>query len=343
MDHVIHLDGAMGEGGGQILRSALALSLITGTPVHLHNIRAGRKKPGLLRQHLTAVEAARRIGMAFAVGAELGSLELEFIPQGIVPGHYSFAVGTAGSATLVLQTILPALLTAGGPSSLVLEGGTHNPFAPPFDFLEKVYLPLLCRMGPRVSAKLERHGFFPAGGGRFTVSIDPVPELRPIELLERGALLRRQGRALVARLGRQVARRELGVLMQQLGLRQNELTIEEITTSPGPGNVVMLELESEHAMEIVTSFGARGVAAEQVAEQAAKEAQRYLAAAVPVGEHLADQLLLPFAMAGSGAYRTVFPSLHTTTNIEVIQKFLDVQITVEAEANHAAVIRVSRG
>ena len=176
-DGPLKIDCSMGEGGGQILRSSLALSLVMGRSIRIEKIRAGRKKPGLLRQHLTAARAAAEIGRAQVRGVELGSEELEFAPGVVVPGEYRFAVGSAGSATLVLQTVLPALLTASGPSQLVLEGGTHNPMAPPFDFLEKAFLPCIRRMGPRVEATLTRPGFYPAGGGAFEVAIEPVERL----------------------------------------------------------------------------------------------------------------------------------------------------------------------
>src|SRR6185436_13785565 len=174
---MISIDGSFGEGGGQILRTALSLSLATGAPFRIENIRAQRPKPGLLRQHLTAVQAAAAVGRAHVEGHTAGSLALTFTPTGVFPGDYAFAVGTAGSATLVLQTILPPLLAAGGRTVVTLEGGTHNPWAPPFDFLKRVFLPIVNRLGPRVEVALERYGFYPAGGGRFSVTIDPSPEL----------------------------------------------------------------------------------------------------------------------------------------------------------------------
>src|SRR5687768_8335334 len=160
------LDGSQGEGGGQVLRTSLGLSLLTGTPFKIENIRANRSPPGLRRQHLTAVEAAAQVGDAEVEGAAVGARALTFTPRAVKTGDFRFAVGTAGSCTLVLQTVLPALMTRATASRLVLEGGTHNPMAPPFDFLERVYLPLLERMGPRVSMTLERPGFYPAGGGK---------------------------------------------------------------------------------------------------------------------------------------------------------------------------------
>ena len=171
---MITIDGSQGEGGGQILRTSLALSLVTGQPFRMERIRAKRQKPGLLKQHLTAVEAAKTVGCAEADGASLSSQTLEFRPGPVTPGNYRFAVGTAGSATLVLQTVLPALLTASGHSTLTLEGGTHNPMAPPFDFLARCFLPLIRRMGPSVELELRRHGFFPAGGGQLHAALTPT-------------------------------------------------------------------------------------------------------------------------------------------------------------------------
>lgn len=201
------IDGSQGEGGGQVLRTSLALSMVTGRPFRIEGIRAGRANPGLLRQHLTGVRAAAEISGAKVQGAELGSKQLTFEPGEVRAGDYQFSIGTAGSTTLVLQTILPALLAAKGRSTMVLEGGTHNPAAPPFDFLQRVFLPLVNRMGPRVSVELERHGFFPAGGGCFRVVVDPVEKLQPLELLTRGEIRRRTCRVLLSNLPRTIAKR----------------------------------------------------------------------------------------------------------------------------------------
>lgn len=322
---MLTLDGSAGEGGGQILRTSLGLSLATGTPFRIHKIRAGRPKPGLLRQHLTAVDAAATIGSAEVSGGELGSRELTFRPGPVRPGEYRFAVGSAGSATLVLQAVLPALLTASAPSHLHLEGGTHNPSAPPFDFLSRTFLPLVNRMGPTVTAKLERRGFYPAGGGRFEVHIAPAP-LRPIELLERGALVAVRAAAIASSIPAHVARREIDIVMRELKISDGRA--EEDVTSPGPGNVVLVEIESAAVTEVVTAFGTRGVKAEAVAHQAVREARAYLESGLPVGEHLADQLMVPLALARGGAYRAGPLSSHSTTNLEVIRQFVDVKVAV---------------
>jgi len=303
---MIIIDGSTGEGGGQVLRTSLGLSLVTGQPFRIEKIRAGRQKPGLMRQHLTAVQAAAQISDAKVNGDAIGSRELEFEPSAVKHGRYEFAVGTAGSATLVLQTVLPALIVAQRPSQLTLKGGTHNPWSPPFDFLAKALMPLLNRMGPTISANLVRPGFYPAGGGEFTVEIEPSAEghLQPLELMERGEIVGRRARAIVARLPDHIAERELKVVEKKLGWTGDSLVVEQAHDSVGPGNIIMLEIASRNVLEVFTAFGEKDVRAEAVAHKAVDEARAYLAAGVPVGPHLADQLLIPLAMAG-GRFRTV--------------------------------------
>jgi RNA 3'-terminal phosphate cyclase (ATP) len=336
----LQIDGSHGEGGGQILRTSLGLSLATGTPFEINHIRAGRRKPGLLRQHLTAVEAATRIGSAFTEGASIGSQELRFEPQAPQATQARFAVGTAGSATLVLQAILPGLLRASGPSHITLEGGTHNPFAPPYDFLARSFLPLLGRMGAKVTTHLERPGFYPAGGGRFAVEVEPCLQLQPLELLERGALRRRSARACVASIPGSVAQRELRVIRSKLGLARDEMRVEEVQGSRGPGNTCLIELEFEHVTEVFTGFGERDRRAEAVALHAVEGAQKYLKSGAPVGPYLADQLLVPLSLAGSGSFRCTGPSLHTRTNAEVIQQFLPVNISFQRQDSDGWLVTV---
>ena len=326
---MITIDGSIGEGGGQILRTALGLSMVTGQPFRIEKIRAGREKPGLLRQHLTAVNAAATISQAKVDGAAISSRELSFSPGKVRPGEYTFSIGSAGSTTLVLQTVLPALLTADGPSVLTLEGGTHNPHAPPIDFLEKAFLPLVNRMGPTVNVSLERAGFYPAGGGRFVVKVEPAPKLLPLHLPERGEIERRLAKAVVAGLPGDIARRELEKVEKKLGWSGEQLQILQLPNEWGPGNLLTLEIESEHVTEIFTGFGMKAVTAESVAEQAVQQARRYLAAKVPIGESLADQILLPIAIAGAGLFTTLSPTRHTKTNIEVIKLFLPVRVMFE--------------
>ena len=337
---MIQIDGTHGEGGGQILRTALGLSLVTGKPFSIQNIRGKRKKPGLLQQHLTAVNAAAAIGIAELNGAKLGSAQLVFRPQSVAAGDYHFAVGTAGSATLVLQAVLPALLGADGPSTLRLEGGTHNPWAPPFDFLQQSFLSCLQRMGPVVEIDLQRHGFYPAGGGAFCAKIEPTT-LTPFELYERGEVKAITATALVARLPRHIAERELAVVQKQLHLPDRACRIVEVNESHSPGNVVSIVVESEHVCEVFTGFGEKRVSAEQVARRVSQEAKAYLDSGLPVGEYLADQLLIPMALARGGSFRTGPLSLHARTNIDVIEMFLDVKFAVKEDADGTTTVSVA--
>jgi len=336
---MITIDGSHNEGGGQILRTALTLSLFSRTPFRIEKIRAGRQKPGLLRQHLAAVNAAAQVGAAEVRGNILGSQELIFIPKDIVPGEYAFSVGTAGSTTLVLQTVLPVLMLASRPNSLTLEGGTHNPAAPPYDFLAKTFVPLLNCMGARVRTELVAPGFYPAGGGVMKVQIEPPSELQTLDLITRGQLRSKMARILIANLPHSIAQRELAVLREKFAWEPQSMKIEGVS-SRGPGNVVFLELESEHLTEVFTSFGERGVRAETVAEQAAMEARRYLASDAAVGEHLADQLLVPLALAKGGVFTTLPPTAHTRTNVDTIGRFLSTKIRILPENSRLYTITV---
>ena len=322
------IDGSVGEGGGQVLRTALALSLATGRPFRLDNIRAKRGKPGLLRQHLTAVQAAAAVGRARVSGDALGSSSITFEPAAVEAGNYTFSVGSAGSATLVCQTVLLPLLLAPGPSTLTLEGGTHNSAAPPFDYLQRVFLPIVARMGGSVDVSLERPGYYPAGGGRFVARITGGAELQPLDLRERGAIVGRRVRAQVSNLPRHIAEREVRAALEMLNWSADAGTVEVITTALGPGNVVFVEIESEQAVEMLTGFGEVGVAAEAVANRAAHEARRYLVSDAPVGVCLADQLLPVLALGRGGAFRTLSLSRHARTNAEIVRLFRDVSIEV---------------
>lgn len=330
-NNVIVIDGRHGEGGGQILRSALSLSAITQQAFRIEHIRAKRKKPGLLRQHLASVQAAARISNAQVIGAQLGATTLEFVPQNILPGNYSFAIGSAGSTGLVLQTVLPLLMQASAPSTLVLEGGTHNPMAPPFDFLQRAFLPLLARMGVQVDMQLIRPGFFPAGGGRLEVHITPAAQLQPLQLTTRGITQKISANAYVAGLPTHIAERELAVVKKKLQPRDEHLQVRGLGSAAGPGNMLAVSVASDHVEEIFCGFGQHGVPSETIANQVCREAKHYIESGAAVGEHLADQLLLPFALAGEGVFTCSTLSEHTLTNIEIIQRFLSKKIVVKGE------------
>jgi RNA 3'-terminal phosphate cyclase (ATP) len=337
---IMTIDGSEGEGGGQILRTSLALSLVTGRPFRMINIRAGRKKPGLLRQHLTAVQAAVEVGDAVSDGAEIGSRELVFRPERIRGGQYHFAVGTAGSTTLVLQSVLPALMLASEPSNVMLEGGTHNPMAPPFDFLTRTFLPQLTRFGPKVRTTLQRPGFHPAGGGKFTAEITPVQKLTPVEPFGRGSDLGRRVTAHVAALPPSIAERAFDQVLRRMKWDRAVCQVEEYSESCGPGFILTGEVESENIAETFTGFGERGVRVEQVADNIVDQIRAYLTSPAPVGEYLADQLLLPLALAGAGGFHATGLSRHARTNIDVIQKFLPIEFETKTETAGGTLILI---
>lgn len=317
------------SGGGQLLRSSLSLSLATGRPFRMTNIRGKRPKPGLMRQHLTCVKAAAEVCDASVDGAELGSVELVFHPGKVVAGDYSFAIGSGGSTTLVLQTLLPALLHAETSSTVRIEGGTHNPMAPPFDFIEHCYLPVIQSMGVKAMATLERHGFMQAGGGVIVAEIQPIKKWKKLKLTERGAAVETFGRVLHAHLHRDIAEREIATATHLLEWPEGQIDLRYADDSAGPGNAILLGARFENVCEISTGIAQQGRSAEAVATGAAKGLRSYLASPAPVGAHLADQLLLPMALAGGGVFHTLSITDHTQTNMALIEQFLPVKFTVE--------------
>lgn len=319
------LDGSQGEGGGQILRTALSLSAITARPISIHSIRAGRAKPGLQRQHLACVEAAAEITDAHVTGASLGSLALEFNPRELRGGEYRFAIGSAGSTMLVLQTVLPILLRAESPSAVTIEGGTHNPMAPPFEFLERAFLPLLRRMGASVDLTLQRHGFYPVGGGSIHARFAPST-LQPLHLPKDGERRIARASAFVANLPLSISERELAIVKQKFAIDPKACRVEATRAAPSPGNALSIEVDATSHVEVFTALGERGKSAERVALDLVEDVRRYLESGASVGEYLTDQLLLPLALAGGGSFYTGEPSQHATTNAAVIQQFLPVVI-----------------
>ncbi len=337
---MLTIEGSYGEGGGQILRTSLALSMITGNSFLIKNIRAARSNPGLQRQHLAAVNAAAEVSDADIEGNYLGSKELTFRPNKTQPGTYHFSVGSAGSCMLVLQTVLPALMLADSKSILTLEGGTHNPFAPTFDFLAKCFAKVLYQTGTLVDLELVRAGFYPAGGGICRVTIEPDKSpLRPVEILDRGKLLGQYAVAIIAKLPRSIGDREINTASRILGWPQNSRSIHEVD-STGPGNLIFLHSEYENVSEVVTGFGKVNVPAEFVAKKAAREMKSYLMSSAPVGTYLADQLLLPLAIKGGGVFRCTSTSLHTLTNIHTIKSFLEKEICAEPQADGTVLITI---
>lgn len=317
---MLELDGSMGEGGGQVLRTALSLSLCLGRPFRMTQIRAARSRPGLQRQHLAAVTAAAQIGDAAVAGAELHSQTLSFSPRDVRPGEYRFDIGSAGSTTLVLQTVLPPLMLRPGPSRLVIQGGTHNPLAPPFEFIRDAFVPLLRRMGAAVDVELTRPGFYPVGGGELVSVIQPSPELQSLRLLDRGALASVTAVVWLSQLPLHIWEREADVLARGLSLAPQAIHLHT-QQAAGPGNAVCVSVTSSGVCEVFSAIGRKGLPAEKVASGVVQAVQEYLAATAPVGAHLADQLLLPLALAGGGEFLATALTLHAQTNAQVIERF----------------------
>jgi RNA 3'-terminal phosphate cyclase (ATP) len=359
---MIELDGTVGEGGGQILRTALALATCTGQPFRIEQIRAKRSKPGLMRQHLMCVQAAQQISDAEVSGAAIGSLSLEFSPRTVRAGEYRFAIDGAGSTTLVLQTVLPPLLLANAVSQVTLVGGTHNPMAPPFQFVERAFARMVnvCAHGATallptenrphsgapslqqtqdglegegtieaLSLSLKRHGFYPAGGGEIVATIRPH-SLQPFHLHERGALRNAYAEVIVAGVPSHVAERELSALGELMGWQGEQLHRIAARQNEGPGNALMATLEYEHVTEVLMQLGEHGISAESVAKRLARQIRAYQLCSEPVGEHLADQLLLLLALAGGGSFGATEITDHTRTNALVIEQFLPVTIMIES-------------
>ncbi|MGD2091210.1 MAG: RNA 3'-terminal phosphate cyclase [Candidatus Aminicenantes bacterium] len=338
------IDGSFGEGGGQILRTGLGLALFTGKAVKIENIRAGRKKPGLLYQHLTAVKAAQEISMGRVSGAEIKSRELVFYPGKIKPGNYRFAIGTAGSATLVLQTILPALLTSDGEWDLTFAGGTHNPFAPPFDFLKETFFGVLEKMGAVIQTSLVSYGFYPAGGGQFRLKVKGSGSsgLKKISLEKRGQHIENSASCIVSKIPFDIAADEAAIIARQLDWDNQWCKPLEVK-SHGPGNIILIKIKYENITMVFTGFGQKGISRKTVAENAVKQVKHYLEKDLVVDQYLADQLLVPMTVAGGGSFITGKPSLHTRTNIEVIRKFTDREIQCRDIGNQQYRITIQGG
>ena len=339
----VDLDGAAGEGGGQVLRTALALSMVTGRALQMHRIRAGRSKPGLMRQHLACVQAAQQVCGGAAEGAELGSQDLAFTPGPVRSGEYTFRIGTAGSCTLVLQTVLPALMLADGPSTVTVCGGTHNPLAPPFHFLERSFAPLLRAAGVEIELHLVRLGFYPAGGGEIAMRVRPAQAgLQVVDVTERGALVEEFAECLAPAVSPHVATRELAAVREALDWTREQLRTPPVRQNEGPGNALMLTLRCEHVTEVVTAFGERGVSAERVAWMAVRELQAYRSQRGALGPHLADQWMLPLALAvarsgTAGSFTCTELTGHARTNLDTIAAFLPLRFEVEGADGCCAV------
>ncbi|MFQ3593937.1 MAG: RNA 3'-terminal phosphate cyclase [Gemmataceae bacterium] len=342
MSDFIELDGSAGEGGGQILRSALTLSLLTGQAFHLRNLRANRPKPGLQPQHLMSVRAAQRLGSAHVIGATLHSRDLIFEPGPVCSGQFTFEIGTAGATGLVLHTIyLPLALRGSGPSQVTIRGGTHVRTSPAFPFLNHTWRPLLGQLGLNMSLKLVRPGFYPRGGGSLLATIPVVNSLPGIRWEQRGPLDSVEVVAAVAGLDRGIARRMARRLGNQLGKLDLNVTIRDEQWDNGPGCVVFALLETTPAPVTVVAVGEPGKPAESVADEAFAEILRYVDSGAALDPHSADQVLLPLALATSpSVYRVAEVTRHLTTNAEVVQRFVRSTIRIEGKEGQPGTVTI---
>ncbi|MDB5312604.1 MAG: 3-terminal phosphate cyclase [Gemmataceae bacterium] len=342
---MIELDGSAGEGGGQILRSALALSVLTGRPFKLVNVRANRSKPGLQPQHLMCVKAAGAICGASYKGAAVGSSVLYFEPGGVKSGEYQFSIGTAGATSLVLHTVyLPLALRGGGPSTVTITGGTHNTHAPCYHFNETTWAAYLRRIGIAIDQEMIRPGFYPRGGGEVRAVIHPCSRVNGLTLMECPELSTAGGFSAVASLPESVARRQAKRLASRLKRERVEshIPLEEWEGSLGPGSVAGVIFRQAPVPTLFFGLGERGKPAETVADEAADEAIRYRDMKAPVDPHSADQLLLPLVFSPDASeYRTSDVTRHTTTNIDTIRKFVDRDISLDAPEGAPGTVRIT--
>jgi RNA 3'-terminal phosphate cyclase (ATP) len=370
---IIEIDASYGEGGGQILRTALTLSVLTRTPVHLRKIRAGRRNPGLAPQHLTVVRALAQIAQAEVEKDRLRSTELRFHPRTLArPGEYKFDVsefaqgGSAGSVTLILQALLLPLCFAEGSSRLELVGGTHVAWSPPYDYLVEVYLPTLAKMGIHVDCSLEGWGFYPAGGGRILAAIKGIQAFReidssgevartsshplskekrsllPLQIKERGDLRQVRGRAVASNLPAHIPQRMTNRARNLLAARGIQSQIEPLRVrGVGPGAGIFLTAAYEGALAGFSSIGERGKPSERVAEEVVDRFSAYDSRECAVDRYLADQLLLPMALAGGRSEMTVAEiTQHLITNAYIIQHFTDVEITIDGKMGESGHVEV---
>jgi len=350
---MIVINGSYGEGGGQVLRTSLTLAALLGEPLRIENIRAQRRRPGLQAQHLTGVWAIAQICDAELEGADFGSLNLTFKPRSSPrAGEYSFDVaqarkgGSAGATSLVFQTLLLPLALAPGQSRLTIRGGTHVAWSPPFHYLTHVYLPTLARMGLEARVEIEKWGWYPIGGGEITATINGHggSELYDLNLVERGELKRLWGMSatsnLPAHIGQRQKKRADGTL-RKCGFNPQIEIVD--APSPGQGTVVFLVAQYEHAVAGFSSPGRRGKPAEKVAEEACREFTAHHQSGACLDRHLADQLILPLALAaGLSAFTTCEITQHLLTNVWVVEQFLDVRFEIEGEEGQRGKVRVLR-
>jgi RNA 3'-terminal phosphate cyclase (ATP) len=338
----VELVGSFGVGGGQILRSRLALSLLTGRPFRLRQIRARRSKPGLQPQHLMSVRAAGEIGNATLKGATIGSTTLEFEPGPVQGGDYHFRIGTAGATGLVLHTVYLPLALANAPSTVAIEGGTHVPHSPCFHFLERTWRGYLAMVGLNVSLRMDRAGFYPRGGGLIHATIDAAETPRSLNLDAVQPVKRARILSGVAGLPEHIRRRQARRAADRLARRGLEVEVHEESWPGGPGSLLAVELATEPVPTLLFGLGERGKPAETVADEAVTQAEAFLDGDPHgIDEHSANQLLLPLALSPAASrFRTARVSSHLLTNAAVIRQFLPRRIECDSSEGEPGTVRI---
>ncbi|MFZ5774337.1 MAG: RNA 3'-terminal phosphate cyclase [Thermodesulfobacteriota bacterium] len=333
MSRTVTIDGSQGEGGGQILRSALALSALLGQAVEVINIRANRPKPGLRPQHLVAAQALAAITQGDLDGAEFGSVRLRFSPRAIQGGNYRFAMTTAGATTLLAAAILPALLFAKEPSTVVIQGGTHVPWSPPFPYLAEVFLPALARLGASVRAELRRSGWYPQGGGEVVLRITPCKQLTGHCWRERGRLTKLDLAITLVNLPAHIAsreEREVGLCLNTIAPHPQARVLQP--SSRGAGNLVFLRADYADSVAGFSCLGRQGLPAEEVARTTAEAFLSFERSGATVDCHLADQLALYLALAqGQSSLVAEETSSHLRTNLAIIEQLLPARFALDPE------------
>ena len=357
---MIEIDGSYREGGGQILRTALSLSCLFQKPFRILNIRKDRKIPGLRPQHLTCVHAAKLLSNAEVAGDYIGSTELLFSPRKMQTGEFFFDIGTAGSTSLVLQTLIPAIvfsnISGNQKSTITLKGGTHVPFSPSFHYLNNIFASFLKKLGIEISISIESYGFYPKGGGKIRAEIVPVKNIKPLNITERGALLKLRGYSGVGNLPLSIAERQRNTMLEEIsssvipphpplikwGFENIDIELLNVST-PGQGTFIFLQAESEHSTAGFTSLGERRKMAEIVGEEAAKEFLTYYATDAALDPHMADQIVLYLSMCNErSAFTTSCITEHLMTNLWAIGLFHAYKYSVEGEPGKPWIVRINK-
>lgn len=343
---MLEIDGSHGEGGGQILRTALSLSCLLGTPFRIVNIRKKRALPrgraGLMPQHLTAVRALKEMCEARVAGDNDGSMDLTFEPGRVRAGEYRFNVGTAGSTSLLLQAILPALLMENSPSSITLMGGTHVIYSPTFHYISEVFLPALSALGLHARASIERYGFYPRGGGKVILEVTPSSVVRPLNSYSCN-ISNIRGISGVGNLPLTIAERQKDAARHILREEGYAAEIDSVSVPAfGPGTFIFLAAQTDLLRAGFSALGERGKRAEIVGAEAARALIGHLKTGACLDEHLADQIVIYLAMAqGESSFTTSCISLHLLTNLWVIKRFLDIRYRIDGTPGSPGAVTIS--